>query len=234
MSDSLISITVSVGVAITVILPDYRILDPLMAIGIGLFVIGIGFKLTYDSARSLMGNAPDKATLQAVEKCARQVPGVINIHQIEIHEYGAFKAIAMHAQVSESMGVVDAHGIAEQIEERIEEQFRTRPMVHIEPVKRHCDVCELDMIKDLVLAFPGVISVHEVELLHKNESTMVDMHVMIDGKTSVEDGHKLVHDIMALINQSFPDHRADIHLEPCKGDCAACGEDCEEKGVSGK
>ena len=229
LSDSLISIVVSVGVAITVLLPDYKILDPVMAIGIGLFVIGVGLKLVYDSASNLMGTAPDRATVEAVEKCARKVHGVISVHGIEIHEYGAFKAISMHVRVAESMGVKDAHAIAERVEKAIQITFKTRPLVHIDPVKRHCDECEMEMIKDLVRSFPGVISVHDAEILHTNEGSMVDMHVLIDGKASIEQGHDLVHDIMEDIGRRFPNHRADIHLEPCAGDCEKCKEECDRK-----
>jgi cation diffusion facilitator family transporter len=229
LSDSLISITVAIGVAITVLLPDYKILDPVLAIGIGIFVVGVGFKLVYDSASSLMGTAPDKATLKAVDECARQVQGVISIHGIEIHEYGAFKAISMHVRVAESMGVKDAHAISEKVEKAVQTKFKTRPLVHIDPVKRHCDECELDMIKALVRSFPGVISVHDAEILHTNDGPMVDMHVLIDGKSSIEDGHKLVHDIMAEVGRRFPNHRTDIHLEPCTGNCPACKEECERR-----
>ncbi|MBU4032295.1 MAG: cation-efflux pump [Candidatus Thermoplasmatota archaeon] len=230
LSDSMISIAVAVGVAITVLFPAYKILDPVLAIGIGLFVIVVGIKLVYDSAYSLMGNAPDKATLEAVEKCARQVPGVINVHGIEIHEYGAFKAINMHVRVAETMGAKDAHEIAENVEKAIRETFKTRPLVHIDPVKRHCDQCELDMIEGIAKTFSGVISVHKAMLQHTGDGSIVDMHVLIDGKTSVEKGHKLVHDIMTKVNETFPDHRIDIHLEPCTGNCPACAEECERKG----
>jgi divalent metal cation (Fe/Co/Zn/Cd) transporter len=177
-----------------------------------------------------MGSAPDRATLEEIERCARKVPGVINTHHIEIHEYGAYKAISMHVRVSESMGAAEAHDIAEKVEKCIEEQFRTRPIVHIDPVKSHCEECELAMIKDVAKGFPGVISVHEATILHGAGGAVVDMHVLIDGATSIEKGHALVHDIMAEVARRFPDFRADIHLEPCTGNCPECTEECDRKG----
>jgi divalent metal cation (Fe/Co/Zn/Cd) transporter len=220
---------VAVGVAITVLLPEYRILDPILAIGIGAFVIGVGVKLVYDSATSLMGKAPDRATVEGIAACARQVPGVIDAHRIEVHEYGAFKAISMHIHVSESMGAGGAHDISEKVERCIQDKFRTRPIVHIDPVKRHCDECELAMIRDIAKGFPEVVSVHKATIQHSNESSIVDMHVLMDGKLSIEKGHALVHGIMAEVERRFPKHRADIHLEPCGRDCQACKEICEKK-----
>lgn len=230
LSDTLISVTVAVGVFITVLFPDYKILDPVLAVGIGVFVVLIGLKLVYDSATSLMGKAPDKATVDQVEKCARQVPGVMDAHRIEIHEYGTFKSISMHIHVSESMGAVEAHNIAEKVEKKIQEQFKTRPMVHIDPVKRPCEDCELAMIRDIANGFPGVISVHEATLQHGKNGPIVDMHVLVDGKKSVAEGHDLVHYIMVEVDKKFPGHRVDIHLEPCSGDCPECKEVCEKKG----
>ncbi len=231
LSDSLISIAVAVGVGVTVMFPDYLILDPILAVGIGLFVVGVGSKLTYDSAKSLMGTAPDKATLEDVDKCARSVSGVMDVHRIEIHEYGAFKAISMHVMVSESMGAVQAHDIAEKVEKCVQDKFRTRPLVHIDPVKSHCEECELAMIKDLARDFPAVISVHEATILHGANGAVVDMHVLVDSKKSIEEGHALVHDIMAEVERKFPGHRADIHLEPCSGDCHTCREECDSRGA---
>jgi divalent metal cation (Fe/Co/Zn/Cd) transporter len=229
LSDTMISVAVAVGVSITVLFPEYSTLDPMLAIGIGIFVVAVGFKLAYNSATALMGTAPDKATLEQVAECARKIPGVIDAHRIEIHEYGAFKVISMHVHVSESMGAAEAHDIAERVEQAIMARFNTRPLVHIDPMKSHCEECELEMIREIASGFPGVISVHEAMMQHAATGTIVDMHVLIDGSTSVEKGHILVHDIMAEIARRFPNHRADIHLEPCSGDCGVCAEECERK-----
>lgn len=230
LMDSAISSAVAVGVAITVWYPDYLILDPVLAMVIGAIVVAVGFKLAYDSASALMGTAPDRATLEEVAKCARQVPGVMGAHHIEIHEYGAYKAISMHVRVSESMGAAEAHSIAEKVESCIQEKFRTRPMVHIDPVKSHCEECELAMIRDVAKGFSEVISVHEVTVLHGAKGAVVDMHVLVDSRKSIEEGHALVHDIMAEVERRFPGHRADIHLEPCSGDCPTCKEECDRRG----
>jgi cation diffusion facilitator family transporter len=231
LSDMLISMVVAAGVAVTVLYPDYKILDPVLAVGIGAFVIGVGVKLVRDSAANLMGTAPDKATLKEVANCARQVRGVIGVHQIEIHEYGAYKAISMHIQVSESMGAADAHAIADNVEKRVRKKFGTRPLVHIDPVKSRCEECELEMIKEIAKGFPAVISVHEASILHGAKGAVVDMHVLVDSKKSIEEGHALVHDIMAEVERKFPGHRADIHLEPCSGDCPSCREECDLRGA---
>jgi cation diffusion facilitator family transporter len=231
LSDTMISITVAAGVAITVLLPDYKILDPMLAVGVGAFVIAVGVKLAYGSAASLMGKAPDRATVDGIAACTRSVPGVIDAHRIEVHEYGTFKAITMHIHVSESMGAGEAHDIADRVERCILDKYRTRPLVHIDPVKRHCDECELAMIRDVAKGFPDVVSVHKATIQHSNSGAVVDMHVLIDGKLSIERGHELVHDIMAQVERRFPEHRADIHLEPCSGDCGACKETCEKRAA---
>jgi cation diffusion facilitator family transporter len=231
ISDTLISMTVAAGVAITVLLPDYKILDPMLAIGVGAFVIAVGIKLAYGSAASLMGKAPDRSTVEGIAACARSVPGVIDAHRIEVHEYGSFKAISMHIHVSESMGAGEAHDIADKVERCIMDKYRTRPLVHIDPVKRHCDECELAMIRDIAKGFPDVVSVHKATIQHANDGAVVDMHVLIDGKLSIEKGHALVHDIMSEVERRFPKHRADIHLEPCSGDCQACKETCDKRAA---
>jgi divalent metal cation (Fe/Co/Zn/Cd) transporter len=177
-----------------------------------------------------MGSAPDKETLAKLVKCAKSVPGVLDTHGIEVHEYGAFKSVSMHIRVSESMGAGDAHGIARHVEECVQSEFGIRPLVHIDPVRRHCEGCELAMIGDIAKGFRGVISMHDASMHHTPEGTHVDMHVLVDGRETVESGHRLVHDIMEEVERRLPDHRVDIHLEPCKGNCPTCEEECERRG----
>jgi cation diffusion facilitator family transporter len=229
VSDTLISLAVAGGVTVTILYPEYRILDPALAVCIGAFVIAVGIRLVCDSAASLMGKAPDRATIEGISAIARSVPGVIDTHRIEVHEYGSFKAISMHIHVSESMGAGEAHDIADKVERCIMDKYRTRPLVHIDPIKRHCDECDLAMIRDIAKGFPDVVSVHKATIQHANDGAVVDMHVIIDGKLSIEKGHALVHDIMAQVERRFPKHRADIHLEPCSGDCQACKETCDKR-----
>lgn len=229
LSDVMISLIVAAGVAITWASPELAILDPVMAIGIGLFVVFIGIKLIRDSARALMGSAPDSKTLAEIEAAVRKVPGVLSVHGIAVHDYGASKSIAMHIHVPESMSASDAHAIAENVEARILDAFGTRPTVHVDPIKRHCDQCELDMIKSLAKAHPEVISIHGIEMQHTKDGALVSMHVLIDSKTSIDRGHDLVHEIIEQINARLPSHKAVVHLEPCRGDCRECREECDRR-----
>jgi cation diffusion facilitator family transporter len=227
LSDFLISAFIALGVFITVVLPDYRILDPLFAIGIGIFVIITGIKLVLGSGGKLMGS-PDEGTMKRISELASKVPGVIDVHNIQVHEYGSSKYVSFHIHVPGNMAAGDAHVISEKVEKCIEDNLHTRPIVHVDPAHDYCQQCELDQITAVVRSFAQVVSVHRVELLHTKSGAMVDMHVVIDSRMSVKQGHDLVHAIMKAIQKKYPGHRADIHLEPCKGDCKTCIEECEK------
>lgn len=227
LSDFLISAFIAVGVFVTVQLPDYKILDPLFAIGIGIFVIITGIKLVMGSGGKLMGS-PDEETMKRVSELASKVPGVMDVHNIQVHEYGSSKFISFHIHVPGNMAAGDAHVISEKVERCIQDNLHTRPIVHVDPAHNYCQQCEIDQIKEVAQSFKEVVSVHNVELLHTKSGSVADMHVVIDSRMSVKQGHDLVHAIMRAIEKKYPSHRADIHLEPCKGDCQTCKEECEK------
>jgi cation diffusion facilitator family transporter len=227
LSDGLISVFVAAGVFVTILSADFRFLDPVFAIGIGIFVIITGIRLVRSSAEQLMGGAPDEEVIGEIGRICASVPSVINCHNIQVHEYGIVKYVSFHVDVPEDMSAKDAHAIADEIERRVQRKLRTRPVVHVDPRRTGSDERAVEDIKRLAAGFPEVISVHRAETTHTKDGPVVRMHVVTDRNMSIEDGHKLTHRIMEEVRRRHPEHKAEIHLEPCPEDCESCRQECE-------
>jgi len=73
----------------------------------------------------------------------------------------------------------------------------------------------LKKVKELGLSVDGVVSLDKCFVRKMGMEFFVDMHVIVDGKISVYDGHKIAHKVKAKIISEFPRiNDVLIHIEP--------------------
>ena len=73
----------------------------------------------------------------------------------------------------------------------------------------------LKKVKELSLSVDGVVSLDKCFVRKMGMEFFVDMHVIVDGKISVYDGHKIAHKVKAKIISEFPRiNDVLIHIEP--------------------
>lgn len=79
------------------------------------------------------------------------------------------------------------------------------------------DTARIDpkIICDVVLAVPGVLGCHDVRTRGSENEVYVDLHVQVDAKMTVAEGHELVERVEKLVADSLPEILDVIaHLEP--------------------
>ncbi|MGB4330060.1 MAG: cation diffusion facilitator family transporter [Dethiobacteria bacterium] len=110
-------------------------LDPVSAFLVAGFIIYTGAEIAYQAANKLIGVSPSPDLLGDLEKEALAVEGVLNVHDLEVHDYGIYKAVTLHIRVDgQSMSLSRAHQIAHLVQERLEENFNCKAIVHPDPL----------------------------------------------------------------------------------------------------
>lgn len=72
-----------------------------------------------------------------------------------------------------------------------------------------------DLIRDVGLSAPEVTSVHAIRTRRMGSSVFVDLHITVDGATSVARGHEISEIVSARIRAQVPDViDVVVHLEP--------------------
>ncbi|MGL5694948.1 MAG: cation diffusion facilitator family transporter, partial [Peptostreptococcaceae bacterium] len=76
-------------------------------------------------------------------------------------------------------------------------------------------IIDEEEIRELIKDFPQIKCIHNIRSRGSEDNAHVDMHVMVDPKTSVEDAHYLNHNIEKLIREKI-NKSADVivHIEP--------------------
>ena len=130
-SDSLSSVLVLIA-----LLGSYMgmpALDAYFGFAVSAFIIYAGYKIASQSCSRLLGKAPDKELQKGVVSCAGEVEGVIDTHDLEIHDYGSWKVVTMHIVVNGNMSLHEAHEIAHRVEDRVSSCYHCNTIVHLDP-----------------------------------------------------------------------------------------------------
>jgi cation diffusion facilitator family transporter len=94
----------------------------------------VGIELIKSSVDFLLGKAPDKDLLSRIRDITLSVPGVLDLHDILVHDYQSSKAISLHIEVEDSLSAKEAHRIALEVQDRLKKKLKEANIsVHIDP-----------------------------------------------------------------------------------------------------
>jgi cation diffusion facilitator family transporter len=110
-------------------------LDALTGAGVGLYILGSGWRLLKDSVGGLMDQAADAATLAGIQATiAKEAEGAIEAHDLQTRHAGPVTFIQFHLVVPADMTVAAAHDICDKIENALRDAVPgARIAIHVEP-----------------------------------------------------------------------------------------------------
>ena len=110
-------------------------LDGYMGMAVAVFIAFTGFSILKDTVSRLLGKAPDRETVQEIEKRVLAFDGVRGLHDLTVHNYGQNKLYAtVHVEVDSRMPIMDAHDLADRIEKDFARNTGIELTVHIDPL----------------------------------------------------------------------------------------------------
>lgn len=135
-SDAFSSIGTLIGISGAMFLGErWRILDPITSVIVGIFIIGVAYKLARPSIQELLEMSLPQEIEQKIEQKIQATPGVITFHHLRTRKNGNAFIIDMHIKVDARSSIVEAHDIATHVENNLKAAFgkHTQVNVHIEP-----------------------------------------------------------------------------------------------------
>ena len=108
--------------------------DAVIGCLIAVYIIVLGIKLIFESSDILMGKAPSEETVSRIVTRLRGYDGVLGIHDLVIHSYGANRCFAsVHVEVDSDRDMLEAHDSID----NIEADFRNEGInlvIHMDPI----------------------------------------------------------------------------------------------------
>jgi cation diffusion facilitator family transporter len=123
------------GLLVVMSMPAWSILDPLMAIAVGLHIIVTGVDLIKRSADGLMDTAlPQNEVARAEDLIRAELPEGASFHALRTRKAGARRFLEFHLLVPGSMSVEESHAVCDRIEGALTAQLpKANVTIHVEP-----------------------------------------------------------------------------------------------------
>lgn len=112
----------------------YTLADPLVGLGIALFILWGAYKIFRGAYDELMDREMSDAERAQIKTMAAGVPGVLSIHDLRTRRAGQNVFIQLHLDLPPDMTLRQAHGISDAVEMRIMAAFPgAEVLIHQDP-----------------------------------------------------------------------------------------------------
>lgn len=133
-SDAASSLVVAIGIGGNLL--GYRMLDPVAAMIVGLFITKMGWSFAQDALHDLMDRAVDEERIAGIHKVLLETPGVLGLHELRTRKMGDMILVDVHLEVNALMTVEQGHDIALEARRRaMEFSDVLNVMTHVDPVR---------------------------------------------------------------------------------------------------
>jgi cation diffusion facilitator family transporter len=134
-SDALSSVGSFVGILFSRI--GFPVMDSVASVVISLCIIKAAYDIFKDGLDKMVDHSCDEATEADIRTTALAIPGVLGIDDLKTRLFGAKIYVDMEILVDGELTLRESHAIAEQVHNRIEQQFPDckHCMIHVNPAE---------------------------------------------------------------------------------------------------
>lgn len=191
-------------------------LDGYAGLGVAGILIYTGFDIARGAVDTLLGRPPKPSLVQKIRKKARDIPKVIDAHDIVVHNYGNHSFINLHIEVDEKEDVMVMHDAAEAVEELFRREMNAYATVHIDPIS--IDSTEVKQVRDamnkIVKLEERVQGFHDLRIVHTEEYHRALMDIMLKQDTPDSEIESVTEKVKRQLNEEFPDIEFHIQVTP--------------------
>lgn len=137
ITDVITSVGVVAGLALAWV-TGWQVFDPIVAIGVGLNILFIGYRLVHESGMGLMDATLPEEDNRAIEEVLERhrEPGRVDFHELRTRESGRWRFVEFHALVPGHWSVERGHDLVETVEQEIHAALpHSHITTHLEPIE---------------------------------------------------------------------------------------------------
>jgi len=135
-SDALSSLATAGGVGAAALLgKNWRVLDPIAALFVSLFLLQIGWRIIREQLGDLTDQSLDPEVCEEILSMARAIPGIEEPHNLRTRRVGRVSVIDLRIRIRGELPLHEAHDIATALEQALRDRFgkETIANLHLEP-----------------------------------------------------------------------------------------------------
>lgn len=181
-------------------------IDGYLGLLVAVFIIWSGICLVKETVSPLLGEAPDHELVEQIAQIAKSHEGILDIHDLAVHNYGPGKIFAsIHLEVDASVDVMESHDLVDNVEHEIANKLNINITAHMDPVDLSTPYRAeiMEIIKNAIKPIDGVVSMHDLRLVTGPTHTNVIFDIVIAPrcKSSEDEIKKVIDD---AIHKKYP------------------------------
>ena len=179
-------------------------IDAYCGCAVALFILYAGAKSAYETVQPLLGQPPEKETVDEISEIVLGYDIVLGIHDLVVHDYGPGRMmISLHAEVDSKGDILEIHDEIDNIEKALSEQLNCSAVIHMDPIVT--DDEEMTEYKELVKKACSEISaeigIHDFRMVKGNTHTNLIFDVVVPFGFRLND-EELKKEVSGKINES--------------------------------
>ena len=157
-------------------------IDAYCGCAVALFILYAGAKSAYETVQPLLGQPPEKETVDGISEIVLGYDIVLGIHDLVVHDYGPGRMmISLHAEVDSKGDILEIHDEIDNIEKALSEQLNCSAVIHMDPIVT--DDEEMSEYKELTKKACSEISseigIHDFRMVKGNTHTNLIFDVVV-------------------------------------------------------
>lgn len=216
--DSYSDVIVTTCVAASLLISKFTSfpLDGYIGVLVSLFIMYSGFTLVKNTISPLLGESPDPELVKSIISKVDSYEGIIGVHDIIVHCYGAGKYISsLHAEIPSNIPVMKAHEIIDRIEHEVSKELEILLVIHMDPVNTDDQeiISTKKEIEDILYKNAGIESIHDFRIVGEGSQKNILFDIVITNDIKAGKESELIDKIKNDVLKKYPDYNLKINVD---------------------
>ena len=157
-------------------------IDAYIGLLVSVFIILSAINSLNDTINPLLGNVPSKEKVEKIKEKILSNKEIIGIHDLRIHSYGEQNDfVTVHAEVPDTMNIVEAHEIADIVEREFKEELNIDLTIHIDPLNVNDEETKKikEKVENALKNFDKEITIHDFRVVTAKGHSNVIFDIVI-------------------------------------------------------
>ena len=157
-------------------------IDAYMGLLVSGFIILSSINSLKDTINPLLGNVPSKEKVEKIKEKILSHKEIIGIHDLRIPSYGEQNDfVTVHAEVPDTMNIVEAHEIADIVEREFKEELNIDLTIHIDPLNVNDEETKKikEKVENTLKSFDKEITIHDFRVVTAKGHSNVIFDIVI-------------------------------------------------------